>query len=111
MCIRDRVSIAGAGVGAPRIEGLAAAAAVGARDVRGIVIAPLYFRITERSGRMTGVNVSALNNVRGTQQGLAIGLFNYARSLDGVQLGILNYAGNQRRGTRLLPLVNYARGR
>jgi len=57
---------------------------------------------------MRGVNISAFNNVRGTQQGLAIGIFNYARSLDGVQVGILNYAANKRSG-KLLPIVNFAR--
>jgi hypothetical protein len=100
------VSIAGIGVGAPRIEGVAAAAAVGGVDVRGLVVAPIYFRITN-DGRMKGVNISAVNNVRGTQQGLAIGLFNYARSLDGVQVGILNYAANKR-SAKLLPIVNFA---
>jgi hypothetical protein len=43
--------------------------------------------------------------------GLAIGLFNYARRLDGLQLGVLNYAGNKRPGTRLLPIANFARQR
>lgn len=100
------VSIAGAGIGAPRIEGLAIAAGVGAENVRGVVIAPLYFKIQD-TGRMHGVNVSAWNNIRGTQQGLAIGIFNYARSLDGVQVGILNYAGNKSHA-RLLPIFNYA---
>jgi hypothetical protein len=56
------------------------------------------------------VNVSAFNNIRGTQQGLAIGIFNYARSLDGVQVGLLNYAGNKSHA-RLLPVFNYAKAR
>lgn len=104
------ISVAGIGVGASRIEGLAVASAVGGENVRGLVIAPIYFRIAN-GGRMNGVNVSAFNNVRGTQQGLAIGIFNYARSLDGLQIGLLNYAGNKRGGTRLLPIANYARKR
>jgi hypothetical protein len=54
------------------------------------------------------VNISAFNDVRGMQQGLAIGIFNYARTLDGVQVGLLNYAGNKSR-LRLLPLLNVAR--
>lgn len=102
------LSIAGLGIGAERIEGVAIAAGVGAQQVRGLVVAPIYFKIP-RGGRMKGVNMSAYNDVRGTQQGLAIGIFNYARSLDGLQLGLLNYAGNKSRGTRLLPIVNYAR--
>ena len=103
------VSIAGAGIGAPRIEGLAIAAGVGAENARGVIIAPIYFRI-QAEGKMRGVNLSAYNNIRGTQQGLAIGIFNYARTLDGVQVGLLNYAGNKSHA-RLLPVFNYAKAR
>ncbi|MEW6755993.1 MAG: hypothetical protein AB1505_34185 [Candidatus Latescibacterota bacterium] len=38
--------------------------------------------------------------------GLTVGLVNYAPSLRGVQLGLLNYAGNNPRWARLLPLLN-----
>jgi hypothetical protein len=103
------LSIAGAGIGASRIEGVAAAAAVGGENIRGLVIAPIYFKITE-DGMMRGVNMSAYNDVRGTQRGLAIGLFNYARNLDGVQVGLLNYARNKH-SAKLLPIINYSRGR
>ena len=103
------LSIAGIGVGAPRIEGVALASAIGAESARGLIVAPFYFKI-QKYGRMNGVNVSAYNDIRGTQQGLAIGLFNYARTLDGVQIGILNYAANKR-SAKLLPLINYARAR
>jgi hypothetical protein len=104
------VSLSAGGIGAPRIEGVAIASAVGGQDVRGLVVAPFYFRIAN-GGRVTGVNVSAFNHVTGIQQGLAIGIFNFARTLDGMQIGLLNYAGNKSRGTRLLPIVNYARAR
>ena len=82
---------------------------MGAEQTHGLMIAPIYFKIP-RDGRANGVNISAYNDVRGTQQGLAIGLFNYARHLDGVQVGILNYAANKR-SARLLPLFNYSRDR
>src|SRR5687767_2326395 len=104
------VSVAGLGIGAPRIEGVAVAAAVGTQEGRGLIIAPGYFRVGN-GGMMRGVNMSAYNDVRGTQRGLAIGIFNYARHLDGVQVGLLNYAGNKPRGTRLLPILNFSRGR
>jgi hypothetical protein len=104
------LSIAGIGIGAPNIEGAAIATAVGAQHARGLILAPAYFRISD-GGRINGLNVSAFNDVRGTQQGLAIGIFNYARQLDGVQLGVLNYAANKPRGTRLLPVLNFARSR
>lgn len=98
------------GIGAQRIEGVALAPAVGALDVRGLALAPAYFRI-EQHGTVRGVNVSAFNHVKGTQRGLAIGIFNYARNLDGFQVGLLNYAANKPPGTRLLPILNYARNR
>jgi hypothetical protein len=103
------LSVAGIGIGAHRIEGVAAASAIGAEQTRGLIVAPFYFKIV-KYGRMKGASISAYNDIRGTQQGLAIGIFNYARTLDGVQIGVLNYAANKRRA-RVLPLVNYARSR
>jgi hypothetical protein len=89
---------------------LAIASAVGAEQVRGVVLAPAYFRIS-KYGRVNGLNVSAFNDVRGVQQGVAIGIFNSARVLDGLQIGLLNYAKNKPKATRLLPLINFSRGR
>jgi hypothetical protein len=103
------LSIAGIGIGAPSIEGVAIASAIGAERARGLIIAPIYFKIV-KYGRMNGVNISAYNDIRGTQQGLAIGLFNYARTLDGVQIGLLNYAANKR-SAKLLPIIKIARSR
>jgi hypothetical protein len=42
------------------------------------------------------------------QQGVAIGIFNKARVLDGLQIGLLNYAGNKTHA-KVLPIFNYAR--
>lgn len=75
--------------------------------MHGFMCSATYFRIEE--GLVRGVNVSAYTDVRGTQQGLAIGIFNYARELDGLQVGVLNYAANKPPRSRLLPLLNYAR--
>ncbi len=97
------VALAGGGVGASRITGLAAASVVGAVDVHGVVLAPAYVRI-EEEGRLRGLSVSAVNHVRGSQHGLAIGLVNIARELHGVQVGLLNIAWNAR--FPVLPLVN-----
>ena len=71
---------------------------------------------------MTGVAAGALNGfyidridledflrIRLANQrftGLSIGLVNYSAQLKGVQLGLLNYAGNNPRWLRLLPLIN-----
>ena len=40
------------------------------------------------------------------QTGLSIGVFNQADDLLGVQLGVLNWAGNNPTWARLLPIVN-----
>ena len=98
-------AFAGFGVGAPRIRGVVTASAAGGQDVEGLIIAPLYFKI-ENDGRVKGITVSAINHVKGDQFGLSLGLFNYAWDVHGWQIGVLNYAGNNRKGLRLLPLFN-----
>jgi len=92
-------------VGAPRIRGAVAGLAAGGRDVAGLVVAPAYFDVMP-DGRMTGVSVSAFNRIRGEQLGLAIGILNYTSSLHGVQIGLVNWAGNNPSGLKLLPIVN-----
>ena len=99
------VSVAGVGIGAPRIEGLFIAAAVGAQDARAIVLAPALFRI-EPGGTFTGGSLSAVNYVRGTQRGLSIGIVNYARSLHGAQIGVVNIIANQK-SHPFLPIANW----
>src|SRR6185503_8063826 len=99
------LAIGGVGVGAPRISGIVIASAAGGEDVRGAVLAPVYFKI-EKYGSVRGVTASAFNHVKGDQRGLSIGLFNYAWELHGVQVGLLNYARNNSPGLRLLPLFN-----
>lgn len=98
------LSIAGA-VGAPKVSGLAAGLAVGGRDFTGAALAPAYFRII-KNGLLKGVSVSAFNHIQGEQRGLSIGLFNFAEFLNGIQIGVLNYAKNNPKGLKLLPLFN-----
>ena len=97
------ISIATVGVGAPRIEGFVLSAAAGAVTAKAAVIAPLYFRIEE--GTLVGGSISSINYIKGAQRGLTIGLFNYARQLHGVQLGVINVVDGPR-GRRVLPIVN-----
>jgi hypothetical protein len=100
------VVLAGLGAGSPRLRGLAMAiGAVGSTDFEGVALVPGYLRI-EAEGRFSGVSVSAFNHVLGMQNGLTIGIFNYARELHGLQIGLLNFAGNNRRGLRWLPFAN-----
>jgi hypothetical protein len=53
-----------------------------------------------------GVAISAFNHIKGEQYGITIGIFNYARELKGFQIGLLNYAANNQKWLRLLPLLN-----
>jgi hypothetical protein len=68
-------------------------------------VAGAYLRVED--GTLHGVATSAYNDVRGTQRGLTIGLLNRAYELHGLQIGILNYAGNRPAALRWLPVVNW----
>jgi hypothetical protein len=100
------LTLAGFGAGAPSVRGvILSGIAAGGHDVVGGVVAPFYFKIAD-DGRVQGVTVSAFNHVKGAQFGLSLGLLNYAWEVHGVQIGVLNYAGNNPRGLRWLPLFN-----
>jgi hypothetical protein len=79
------------GVGSPSIRGMATALAVGGHDIRGVMLAPAYFKIVD-DGRMRGLSVSAFNHIKGEQFGLSLGLVNYAWDLHGWQVGLINIA-------------------
>jgi len=99
------LAIAGLGAGAPNIRGIVIAPMAGGVDVEGGVLAPLYFKITD-DGTVRGLTISAFNHIEGRQRGLSLGLLNYAWELNGWQVGVLNYARNNPKGLRLLPLFN-----
>jgi hypothetical protein len=115
------LTVAGLGIvsGGGRIEGIALTPGVvessdGARGIlvggyrvkgpriEGLSLNPVMLKARD----FTGVALGAHNEVMGTQRGLTIGIYNFARRLQGVQLGVLNYAGNNPPALRLLPLVN-----
>lgn len=54
----------------------------------------------------TGFQIAAYNQVLGAQHGLAIGVFNSAAELHGMQIGLLNRAGNNRPPFRWLPILD-----
>jgi hypothetical protein len=73
-----------------------------------VVVAP-YVRAVDGSsgaGLLEGLAVAGVTDVRGTQRGLSIALVNYARELQGVQIGLINIARNKER-FRVLPIVNW----
>lgn len=106
-CERDfdgiACSLGGVGAG-ERIRGIAlGGVTVLAKDVTGVAAGAFNGVIVDR------INLEEFLHFRLVNQrftGLSIGLVNYTRQLRGVQLGLFNYAGNNPRGLRLLPLVN-----
>jgi hypothetical protein len=126
------LSINGFGVGAPRIRGVAIAGGViGTPEARGLMVAGAWNRVRnddddddfDRQGRRSrrsssftdarfeGVGISAFNQILGTQKGLTIGLVNYAWTLHGVQLGLINIVRENPPARRVLPIVNWGSGR
>jgi hypothetical protein len=99
------LAIGGVGVGGSQIDGVALSlVGAGAMNAHAIVLTGAYFKIAD-GGRFDGGALAAVNNVQGGQHGLTIGLFNYARSLDGVQLGLINISDNDGH-RRILPLLS-----
>lgn len=105
------ISIAGLGVGAPAVTGLQVALLSGGEEVEGITLAPAYIRIRgDENAYMKGLSVSAFNHIRGDLFGVTIGIFNYAYSVRGFQLGVLNHVKNNPPGLRWLPVFNTSFG-
>ena len=76
---------------------------VGSWQLEGLIIAAIRTKAKES---MAGLAIAGYNNIQGVQRGLTIGLYNRARELHGVQVGLLNYAGNNKGILRWLPIVN-----
>jgi hypothetical protein len=106
------LSVAGLGAGAPTVRGVTVGGlAVGGQDVAGILIAGGFTKIGE-GGRLTGGAASPFNYVKGAQTGLAIGVVNYAWTVKGLQIGLVNIVRDNPRGLRVLPVFNTSfRGR
>ena len=45
------------------------------------------------------------------QRGLTIAVVNYARQLNGVQIGVINIAKSNPKGRKVLPIVNWGKAR
>lgn len=112
------ITVAGVGVGSPKLTGLAVAMAVGGVDVRGIMVAPAFFRVgggnhtddngvvTSEDGVMRGVSVSAYNRIKGELRGVSLGVVNYTKAIKGFQFGLLNIVRDNPKGLRVLPVFN-----
>ncbi len=101
--LRGIASALGAVVANDRISGFAAAGyKVDAFEMSGISLALGWLDVHD----LTGFSVAGYNQVRGAQVGLSIGIYNSADELSGVQIGLLNRAGNNPPGLRYLPFFN-----
>ncbi len=105
------IAIAGIGIGSPKVRALTISAAAGGKDLAGVFISPAYLQVggkdmDEDEVTMNGASISAFNNVKGTQKGVTIGIFNYAKKQRGIQLGLLNYVKDNPKGLRILPVFN-----
>jgi hypothetical protein len=86
-----------------------------AGDLEGIAIGGVEVTATRVSGLTVGLlNGVSLNSldfraVNDSHHGVAMGVFNFSRELTGVQIGLLNYAGNNPKWARLLPIINVHR--
>lgn len=90
-------------VGSDGLVGVGIGGAHGvAQWIHGLAISPIRTRTWE----MRGVSIAGYNRMKSDQFGLAIGVYNYARRLHGVQLGLINNARNNRGWRRVLPLFN-----
>lgn len=101
------IHIAGIAAGAPKITGYVNALVVGGESVTGLIIAPAYFRV-EENGVFNGLSISAFNRIKGEQAGVTIGILNWTEHLNGLQIGLLNFAGNKG-ALKWLPFFNYHR--
>jgi hypothetical protein len=97
------VTLAGVGIASPNVRIVAVAPVIAAQTVRGAILAPGWLKI--RNGEARGLTVSSFNDIRGAHQGLAIGIVNYARSLRGVQIGVVNIVADGK-GPKVLPIAN-----
>jgi len=100
------LTLGGLAAGAPEVRGITIGGlAVGGNDVKGIQIAGGFIMINE-GGRLAGLAASSFNYIRGAQTGLAIGIVNYAYSVKGLQIGLVNIVRDNPRGLKVLPVFN-----
>lgn len=98
--------VGGLGIGGDNLTGFfVGGLGIGADRISGASLGGLLIRADE----LQGVHIAPWVHAREESRGLSMAVFNYSRRLHGVQLGVLNWAGNQKGLLKLLPLVNYHR--
>lgn len=99
--------VGGLGAGAYELDGIAIGGiGVGGHRVHGFTATAGILRI-ERDGRFEGFSVNATGSmIKGHQRGVVIGLVNYARTVSGLQIGLINII-DEARSHRILPFFNW----
>ena len=59
------------------------------------------------SKRLNGLAIGLQNKIEETQNGVTIGFYNRAKKLYGFQFGLINYAANNRKLFRWMPIMNF----
>jgi len=59
------------------------------------------------ANKMKGISIGGIINNVDEHKGVMIALINKSDELHGIQFGLLNYAGNNRRFLRWIPIINF----
>jgi hypothetical protein len=100
------LTICGFAAGSTEIVGLTIGGfAVGGEFLKGIHLAGGMVHVV-RGGQMVGFSASPFNYFKGSQNGLAIGIVNYAFRVTGVQIGLINIVRDNPKYLKVLPVMN-----
>lgn len=100
------IAFGGIGAGAPFIKGVSIGGLMTETDnVAGVTLATAWNKI-KPEGSLNGFSAAAFNQIRGRQNGVSVGILNYARQLRGLQIGLINYVRDNPKGLKALPLIN-----
>jgi hypothetical protein len=100
------ITVGGLGAGAPSVKGLTLSLGTArGQKVQGVTVAGLWFKVND-DGLMKGLSISAFNQIKGVQNGISFGIFNWAWHLNGVQLGLINYVRDNPKFLKILPVIN-----
>ncbi|HBS87329.1 MAG TPA: hypothetical protein DEA97_12280 [Bacteroidales bacterium] len=73
------------------------------KQINGVAIAMFYVH----SEQMNGLSLSLITSEYYKQSGVAISIFNKTEELHGFQFGLINYAGNNKKIFRWVPIINF----
>ena len=96
--------VGGLGVGGDNMAGaFFTPGGIGGDSVSGLALAGLYNTSKES---FAGFGTGAVTRMQGDMTGLTIAIVNIARHLNGAQIGVVNYAGNNPGWSKVMPVMN-----